>query len=233
MRIIIALSALAVCSAAFSQTAATVSGELQQWRIGNGAPTPGPLTLYDNTDPSSFSGYYFPGDPVNFWGVCDDVHMTSGGLINGFEFVYYDPVGNTALTQVEWAVFEMSTYDTGPVGAYVSGGILTGLPGDGLWQVQVDLTGGGEFVASADLWFCMAFAGAYSDSPEAGWVIYDPPVVGSSHDLFLNFSDQALYNFNGAPVASFGLRMYAVPEPGALAAIGTGLVGLLALRRRK
>lgn len=232
MRIIIALSALAVCGAAFSQNYAPVSGDLQRWQIGGGGPVPGPVTLYDNT--VGLSGYYFPGntDP-NFWGTCDDVHMTGPGQINGFEFVYYDPSGNTALTSVEWAVFDMSTYDSGPVGAYLSGGVLTGLPGDGLWQVQVDLTGGGEFFAPGDIWFCMAFGGAYSDSPEAGWVIYDPPVVGSSHDLFLNFQDQGLYSFGGFPVASFGLRMYAVPEPGALAAIGSGLVGLLALRRRK
>lgn len=234
MRIIMVLSALAVFGAAFSQNYAPVSGELQRWRIGNGAPTPGPVTLYDNT--VNYLGYYFPGNwwGPDFWGICDDVHMTGGGLINGFEFVYYDPAGNTALTQVEWAAFDMTTYDSGPVGSYLGGGVLTGLPGDGFWLVQVDLTGGGEFFApGGDIWFCLAFGGYYSDSPEAGWVIYDPPVVGSSHDLFLNFQDQGIYNFGGSPAASFGLRVYAVPEPGTIAALGVGLAGLLGLRRRK
>ena len=82
-----------------------------------------------------------------------------------------------------------------------------------------------------------------SDSQLAllGQGIFDPPVVGSSDDIFWssdNFGNNAinnpaggLFDFGQNPIASFGNSLTTVPEPASMAVLGLGALGLL--RRRK
>jgi hypothetical protein len=167
---------------------------------GPRALAPGPITLYDNNNIPS--GYYYP--PSGSIVPADDLHMIGGGLINGFTIGYYDPPGGGDLTDAVVAFYENDPFDgsiAGPIAAFT----ISGLPKPGSYMVTIDLTGGYEFVAPANLWMSLEFPG----SNDAGWLIYGPPAVGSSHDLFLDVNSLKLYNFGGSPKADFCIAIYA------------------------
>ncbi len=224
MRVPMIIAALVAASVAFGQSLATSSpfqGPVGHWTVslgGGSAESYGPIISYSNT--TTELGFYFPGHDYG-----DDLQMTQAGTVNGFTFGYYDPAGNTALTSVDVWFNDLYT------GNYITGYTISGLPGDGAWIVSVDLTGF-EFV-SPD-WILMSIGFYSSNSPEAGWLLYDPPTIGTSADMFYVWAPitPGWYWFGGNPVANFCAEIAMVPEPGTIAALAAGL-GLLALRRRK
>lgn len=83
-----------------------------------------------------------------------------------------------------------------------------------------------------------------ADLNNLGQGTFDPPTVGSSADRFFQTTAPGSFfttanpagtiqNFNGNPVANFGWRFEAVPEPGTMIALGAGAAALLARRRRR
>ena len=227
MRYSLLITALAVCPIAFGQSLATYStfeGPIGQYTISlGGGPSAayGPDIVYSNT--TIPLGYYFPRADYG-----DDLKLTHAGLVNGFQFAYFDPTGGTALSSV--FVWFNNLYD----GSYITGYTVSGLPGDGAWIISVDLSGGFEF--NSPDWILMSIGFYSSNSPEAGWLLYDPPSIGSSQDLFYIWAPYTpgWYWFGGPPaVANFYAEIAMIPEPGTIAALGVGLVGLLGLRRRK
>ena len=72
-----------------------------------------------------------------------------------------------------------------------------------------------------------------ADSLIAGMATYDPPTVGSSGDYYWDRFDEEWWGmwFENDPVANFGARVIAVPEPTTLALLVLG--GLSAIRRRR
>ncbi len=79
-----------------------------------------------------------------------------------------------------------------------------------------------------------------------GQGMYGPPAVGSSADTdFLTTAAGSFFTtanpagalrnspFGGAPIANYGWRIEVVPEPSTYAAVATGLLGIVGLRRRR
>ncbi|GMV38208.1 MAG: hypothetical protein AMXMBFR61_27160 [Fimbriimonadales bacterium] len=186
-----------------------VSGELRHHHItlGDGPPplAPGPLTLYDNNN--SFTGYYLNNATLY---PADDLHMAAAGVVNGFNFVYYDGVGGDvaakALVQF-WINNPADSIAAGPIASY----LISGLPGAGLWEISISLGAGLEFSAPQDVWMSLRIL--RSDNVPcsgAGWAIYDPPSVGASHDLFADvLGPWVIYWFGGTPKANFGSVVFA------------------------
>jgi hypothetical protein len=235
MRIPIIAAALAFCSVAIAQELVTpdgpVEGPLRYWihdmatNTGHevaGPPEYGPTIVYSNM--TTFSGYY--AGVGGFW--ADDLNMVSGGMVTGFSFIYYDPVTDPLQQLTTINTFFWDGYVGG---SPIAGFTIGGLPGDGHWIIGVNLEGSGyEFAAPDYVLYGLDFSTC--DSTEAGWSMWDPPTIGTSGDAFYDVIAQGWYWFGGDPVANFGAEV-AIPEPGAIAMIGVGLVGLLALRRRK
>jgi hypothetical protein len=87
--------------------------------------------------------------------------------------------------------------------------------------------------------------GLSASAANAGMVLSPNPnpTVGTSADIFAWDQNGSgvieageYFNFGGPPnnpVANFAIQVYAIPEPASIIALGSGLVGLLALRRRR
>jgi hypothetical protein len=144
---------------------------------------------------------------------------------NTTDLGYYEPAGGKAQSTVDVWFNDMAN------GNHITGYTISGLPGDGVRIVSIDLTGGFEFSAPNLIPMSLGFNS--SDSPEAGWLLADPPSVGASTDDFYSWTDGAWYRFGGNPVVNFHTEIAMAPEPGTVTAVGAGLVGLLGLRRRK
>jgi hypothetical protein len=78
---------------------------------------------------------------------------------------------------------------------------------------------------------------ASSDSMVAGLATFNPPTIGSSEDYYLDRDTGTLQwytlGFEGDPIANFGARVVATPEPATLATLlPPGAIAVLRRRRR-
>ncbi len=161
--------------------------------------TPGPITLYDNNNISTGFYYY---DPPNY--AADDLHMTAGGIINGFSFGYYDPPTDGAVTSAVISFWNNDPADDPPTGPIRT--FTVGVPANGAYIVTVDLSGGFEFTAPKDIWMSVQWPGS-----DAGWLIFGPPSVGATHDLFYRFPGGGYFFFGGSPKANFCAAIFGAP----------------------
>ena len=158
--------------------------------------------LEQSTDPNEF---YLPQSEAGVpYG--DDLHLTAGGWMDGFTFAYYDPAGGAALSQVDVLFYENdpnnSDFPGGDPNSTLLGSYtVTDLPGDGAHIFAVDVSDS-PLSLPEDIWVEFDF----SDSPEAGLVLYDPPTVGSSADLF-EVHGVDVFVFGYPYVANFGLEI--------------------------
>jgi hypothetical protein len=173
------------------------------WGGGNDR---GSTVVYSNleqsTDPNEF---YLPqtetGVPYG-----DDLHLTAAGWMDAFTFAYYDPEGGTALSQVDVLFYENdpenSDFPGGDPGSLLLGSYtVMDLPGDGAHVFSVDVSAN-PLLLPEDIWIEFDF----SNSPEAGLVLYDPPTVGSSDDLF-EVHGVDVFVFSYPHIANFGLEI--------------------------
>lgn len=226
MRAAIVLAAGAAMSVAAVATAGIVTPDsIGGMKIGhayidltdgghNNRQTP----IYSNITNST--GFYAneAGNPP----VADDLHMVSGGNMVEFTFGYVDATDGIPVNSLVCSFYANDPADsTVPPANPIASYNVTGLPGDGAWLITVTVP---AVAVPMDIWA----ETDYSATANAGPLIYDPPTLGSSHDLFA--SGGTLFFFGGDPHANFAWEI-AVPAPGSMALLGLG--GLVAIRRRR
>jgi hypothetical protein len=177
-----------------------------------------PQVAPDYSNTTSGTGYYYPGGVGVI--VADDVHRTTSLPIGQVAFGYYSP--SVAPDVVMYIYANTGDYS---LPATLLASYNLGTLNQGAWAYTITLPT--PLTAPADLWIGFSFSAA-----DAGLLIYDPPTVGTSHDLFMQ-DNQNLYYFGGNPVANFYLETVPVPEPTSLLVLGSGVVGLFALRLRR
>jgi hypothetical protein len=184
---------------------------------------------FDN-DPDSGYQYYFAGGANRI--VLDDVGRAdpNGALIKQINIRFYN--ANSFAVNATLYVYD-ATGASGGVGNLLFTATIQNIP-NGLFQLQFGTPniGGGH----QNLWIGLA-----ANAANAGMVLSPNPypTVGTSQDVFAwdqngngAIDTNEYFFFGGNPVANFAIEVLAVPEPASMVALGVGLAGLLALRRR-
>lgn len=208
------LSIAALASAQVRLTAHPVPAGVS---LSNNGLTPQTAPDYSNT--TTATGYYFAGGAGAI--VADDVHRTTSLPISQISFAYYAP---TTAPDVTLYIYGNTGDFALPATLIASYGLGT-LNGAGAWAYTISLPS--PLAAPQNLWIGFSFSAA-----DAGLLVFNPPTVGTSHDLFM-IDNGGPYWFGGNPVANFYLETVPVPEPASLLVLGSGVMGLLALRRRR
>ena len=189
---------------------------------------------FDN-DPGGGYQFYFPGGAGRR--VLDDVNRVSALPIKEIRIVFFN--ANAFAVNATLYVYAA----TGGAGTGVNNGAL-------LYTATINNIPNGLFLLSfgtpniaagfQNLWIGLA-----ANADRAGMVLSPNPypAPGTSDDVFAwdqnnnGVIDTGEYFFFGGPpnnpVANFAIEVYAIPEPASMIALGSGLVGLLALRRRR
>jgi PEP-CTERM motif len=208
--------------------------------------------VYSNVTNFTGNGFINGGATAGITTLVADNLITTlpGAPLVGFTFsvANFDTVAFTARPRVRFYAddnagapgtllagfsFNPISFGAGSVGLFGTGVIaqFTTVPANGRIWAGITFDNVGATATNANL-------------NNLGQGIFDPATIGSSADDFWqttaagshfnNAPAGSLLNFNGTPIANYGWALTSsVPEPASMIAIGLGIAGLAAKRRRK
>lgn len=180
---------------------------------------------YDNFSPTGQYQFYFAGG-VNLR-VLDDVNRVSTQPIKQIDILFF----NANAFPVDATLYVYDRDANGFVNNLLFTSTITGIP-NGAYILGFGTPGIAAGISN--LWI-----GLSATATQAGMIMHNPPSLGTSADVFAwdrngstIIETNEYFFFGGNPVANFAIRVF-VPEPASMVALGSGLVSLLALRRRR
>jgi len=206
---------------------------LTVWAL-SGLAAGAPVTVYDNATTNNTTGSYAPNGfwPFNAFAPNEPMgdQITLNNEAPEREIVQFDVVLSSSqpvnLLTVTLAFYEIDAD--------------TWFPGDQLWatsahNVAVDGITAVIFsvpsvvVPDSFIWVVGA------DSALAGLATYDAPSIGSSADFYWDHDTLGgqwyPLRFDGSPIANFGAKIVAVPEPGVIAILAVSGASMICKER--
>lgn len=192
-----------------------------------------PIVLYDNTTSSSYQTYAFNISPD--WVVSDSFSLSNASVVNGATFALWIPPGDS-LTSVNWSISPNSGQGNFPSGTATSftttlvpAPFVLSVWGDDIYLETFSIPN--VNLAPGTYWLELGDA-----STALGNTVYWDSSVGPSsatQSVYLNgvvyyespLSESQTFQIDGTTTAT--------PEPGSFMLLGSGLVGLAGMARRK
>lgn len=185
--------------------------------IGGASPAYG-IPVYDNTENFNLRVYQTPAADVE---MADDLHMERAGNLVSLHFAYYHGFAGGGTITATVTVYTNDPGNTVYPGAgaeLLATYVVPDLPRRALSLVGVRFDPPEPLAVPQDIWMGVSFS-----SGSTYGVLCNPPVVGTSEDLFSQNPPGGLYNFGGNPPANFwwgvdmdgpGVLVVRRPEPG-------------------
>ncbi|GEM_PF-6151006 len=188
-----------------------------QLHLGGESPAYG-ITVYDNSVNFNLRTYQ-PGQ-ANVE-MADDLHMDRAGNIVSLHFAYYHGFsGGGTITAT------VTVYDNDPANSIYPGNganllatyVIPDLPRRAISLIGVRFDPPEPLPVPQNIWMGVSFSSASTYA-----VLCDPPVVGTSEDIFSQNPPGGLYYFSGNPPANFwwavqmdgqGVLVERAPTPG-------------------
>jgi len=182
-----------------------VQGELSHAFTLEGRPpshlAAGDSLVYSNTYDSFYNppAWYPPGAGISF---ADDLHLTLPGRLTQFWFFFYEPYQTVVRPTVS---FYANDENDSHLGSLLAGPYALGPYRWGAYKVHVTVQD--TVFVGQNLWFALSF-----ESPTSGAVLANPPFIGSSHDVYYDFTLGRTERFVGA-FANIYLQVRVEPQP--------------------